>query len=89
MMYPVISLIFLAALQARLSICAPTGSSALLYLSQFGYLGGSTRSVGNSSALQDGRVLRKAIEDFQSFAGIPVTGTYLINVFNRQITMVV
>jgi matrix metalloproteinase-14 (membrane-inserted) len=70
----VISLIFLAVLQARLSICAPTGSSALLYLSQFGYLGGSTRSVGNSSALQDGRVLRKAIEDFQSFAGIPVTG---------------
>nr|KAH0807399.1 hypothetical protein GEV33_015392 [Tenebrio molitor] len=46
----------------------------MLYLSQFGYLGGSTRSVGNSSALQDGRVLRKAIEDFQSFAGIPVTG---------------
>lgn len=44
-----------------------------LYLSQYGYLGGSTRSL-NSSALQDERVLRKAIEDFQSFAGLEVTG---------------
>ncbi|XP_044266341.1 matrix metalloproteinase-19-like isoform X2 [Tribolium madens] len=72
MRHTVISFTLLTVL-LQLSKSAPSGSSALLYLSQYGYLGGSTRSL-NSSALTDERVLRKAVEEFQSFAGLDVTG---------------
>lgn len=44
-----------------------------LYLSQYGYLG-SVR--GNSSQLLDESSYKKAIEDFQAFAGLDVTGKY-------------
>ncbi|XP_060516534.1 matrix metalloproteinase-14 isoform X3 [Cylas formicarius] len=63
---------------------APSDSSALyrieghveevlgkLYLSQYGYLG---PVKGNSGQLLDENHYRKAIEDFQSFAGLEVTG---------------
>lgn len=50
---------------------APSNSNALLYLSQYGYL---SPSRGNSSQLLDERSYKKAIEDFQAFAGLDVTG---------------
>ncbi|KAG5893486.1 hypothetical protein JTB14_010537 [Gonioctena quinquepunctata] len=50
---------------------APSDNNALLYLSQFGYL---APSKGNSSHLMDERTYKKAIEDFQAFAGLDVTG---------------
>ncbi|XP_048518550.1 matrix metalloproteinase-14 isoform X4 [Dendroctonus ponderosae] len=50
---------------------APGGSSAMLYLSQYGYLG---PVKANSSQLLDESSFRKAVEDFQSFAGLTVTG---------------
>ncbi|CAH1280556.1 unnamed protein product [Diabrotica balteata] len=55
----------------KYSYTAPSDSNALLYLSQFGYLA-PTR--GNSSQLLDERTYTKAIEEFQSFAGLNVTG---------------
>lgn len=42
-----------------------------LYLSQYGYLG---PIKPNSSQLMDESSFRKAVEDFQSFAGLEVTG---------------
>ncbi|XP_076254161.1 matrix metalloproteinase 1 isoform X12 [Rhynchophorus ferrugineus] len=42
-----------------------------LYLSQYGYFG---PLKANSSQLVDENTYKKAIEEFQSFAGIPVTG---------------
>lgn len=45
-----------------------------LYLSQYGYLGISPSKVANSSNLIDGRVLNSAVAEFQSFAGLDVTG---------------
>ncbi|CAH1183597.1 unnamed protein product, partial [Phaedon cochleariae] len=45
--------------------------SLQLYLSQYGYL---APSRGNSSHLTDERSYKKAIEDFQSFAGLQITG---------------
>lgn len=52
-----------------------------LYLSQYGYL---SPSRGNSSQLLDERSYKKAIEDFQAFAGLDVTGKdlflYLVSV---------
>lgn len=51
---------------------APSDSSALIYLSQYGYLTASRQ--GNSSQLLDENSYRRAIEDFQSFAGLDVTG---------------
>ncbi|XP_057652121.1 matrix metalloproteinase-14-like isoform X2 [Diorhabda carinulata] len=50
---------------------APSDSNALLYLSQYGYL---APSRGNSSQILDERSFTKAIEDFQAFAGLDVTG---------------
>ncbi|XP_066258819.1 matrix metalloproteinase-14 isoform X11 [Euwallacea similis] len=50
---------------------APGGSSAMLYLSQYGYLG---PIKANSSQLLDESSFKKAVEDFQSFAGLEVTG---------------
>ncbi|XP_028129859.1 matrix metalloproteinase-14 isoform X2 [Diabrotica virgifera virgifera] len=50
---------------------APSDSNALLYLSQFGYL---SPTRGNSSQLLDERTYTKAIEEFQAFAGLNVTG---------------
>lgn len=44
-----------------------------LYLSQYGYLG---PTKGNSSQLLDESSYRKAIEDFQAFAGLDVTGKF-------------
>ncbi|ENN73021.1 hypothetical protein YQE_10356, partial [Dendroctonus ponderosae] len=43
----------------------------MLYLSQYGYLG---PVKANSSQLLDESSFRKAVEDFQSFAGLTVTG---------------
>lgn len=45
-----------------------------LYLSQYGYLGISPSKVANSSTLIDGRVLNSAVAEFQSFAGLDITG---------------
>lgn len=47
-----------------------------LYLSQYGYLGISPSKLLNSSSsnLIDGRVLTNAVSEFQSFAGLDVTG---------------
>ncbi|CAH1130895.1 unnamed protein product [Ceutorhynchus assimilis] len=50
---------------------ATGGNSAMLYLSQYGYLG---PVKANSSQLLDESSFRKAVEDFQSFAGLDVTG---------------
>ncbi|XP_025830615.1 matrix metalloproteinase-14 isoform X3 [Agrilus planipennis] len=60
----------------RITECASLGSetSALFYLSQYGYLDPGVRNTGNSSNLIDGRVINKAIAEFQSFAGLDVTG---------------
>ncbi|XP_072388880.1 stromelysin-3 isoform X3 [Diabrotica undecimpunctata] len=55
----------------KYSYTAPSDSNALLYLSQFGYL---SPTRGNSSQLLDERTYTKAIEEFQSFAGLNVTG---------------
>ncbi|CAH1984950.1 unnamed protein product [Acanthoscelides obtectus] len=45
--------------------------NALLYLSQYGYIAPTRK---NSSKLVDESSYRKAIEDFQAFAGLKVTG---------------
>lgn len=50
-----------------------------LYLSQYGYLGISPTKLVNSSNLIDGRVLSTAVADFQSFAGIDITGKAIIS----------
>ncbi|KAL1513726.1 hypothetical protein ABEB36_003098 [Hypothenemus hampei] len=50
---------------------AEGASNALLYLSQYGYLG---PVKANSSQLLEESSFRKAIEDFQGFAGLVVTG---------------
>lgn len=48
-----------------------------MYLSQYGYLGPAR---ANSSQLMDENSYKRAIEDFQSFAGIEVTGKYELNI---------
>lgn len=45
-----------------------------IYLSQFGYLPASARNPSNGGLL-DSNTWAKAVMDFQSFAGINVTGT--------------
>ncbi|CAG9863528.1 unnamed protein product [Phyllotreta striolata] len=55
----------------KLAKTAPSDSNALLYLSQYGYLG---PAKGNSSRILDERSYKKAIEDFQAFAGLNITG---------------
>ncbi|KAF5304494.1 hypothetical protein FQA39_LY09690 [Lamprigera yunnana] len=49
-------------------------NSALYYLSQYGYLGANTKNIFNSSNLIDGRDFNNAVAEFQSFAGLDVTG---------------
>lgn len=64
----------LAAFLSFLEVVSPApsgGSGALLYLSQYGYLG---PVKANSSQLLDESSFRKAVEDFQTFAGLEVTG---------------
>uniref|UniRef100_A0A7G3AQ15 Putative matrix metalloproteinase-19 isoform x1 n=1 Tax=Lutzomyia longipalpis TaxID=7200 RepID=A0A7G3AQ15_LUTLO len=48
-------------------------SQAEIYLSQFGYLPASARNPSNGGLLQE-ETWTKAIQDFQGFAGINVTG---------------
>ncbi|XP_018571216.1 matrix metalloproteinase-14 isoform X2 [Anoplophora glabripennis] len=71
-MHPVtVSVFSILLCLLRCANSAPSDSSALIYLSQYGYI---SASRGNSSQLLDERSYKKAIEDFQSFAGIDVTG---------------
>ncbi|XP_055920666.1 matrix metalloproteinase-14 isoform X4 [Eupeodes corollae] len=50
-----------------------TTSQAAIYLSQFGYLPATARNPANG-ALLDSNIWTKAIQDFQGFAGVNVTG---------------
>lgn len=52
-------------------VVTPAANNAMLYLSQYGYLGPIKT---NSSQLLDENAFKKAVEDFQSFAGLSVTG---------------
>lgn len=54
--------------------CAPSAQGALLYLSQYGYLGPININKNSSGALIDERSFRKGIEEFQMFAGLAITG---------------
>ncbi|XP_022914436.2 matrix metalloproteinase-14 isoform X2 [Onthophagus taurus] len=55
------------------SKAASLGSNeVMVYLSQYGYV--SSGNLMNSSRLLDGSILKQAIEEFQSFAGLAVTG---------------
>ncbi|KAK9704416.1 Hemopexin [Popillia japonica] len=47
-------------------------TQVMLYLSRFGYLPGS--NLMNSSRLMDSSSMKSAIEEFQSFAGLAITG---------------
>ncbi|XP_050302465.1 matrix metalloproteinase-14 isoform X2 [Anthonomus grandis grandis] len=62
---------FVCFLALFVGIDAAEGNSAMLYLSQFGYLG---PVKANSSQLLDESSFKKAVEDFQNFAGLDVTG---------------
>ncbi|XP_044752537.1 matrix metalloproteinase-14 isoform X2 [Coccinella septempunctata] len=53
---------------------APSTQGALLYLSQYGYLGATHINKNNSGALVDEKTFQKGIEDFQMFAGLDITG---------------
>ncbi|CAH1984953.1 unnamed protein product [Acanthoscelides obtectus] len=52
-------------------VVSEADQDALLYLSQYGYIAPTRK---NSSKLVDESSYRKAIEDFQAFAGLKVTG---------------
>ncbi|XP_022903605.2 matrix metalloproteinase-14-like isoform X1 [Onthophagus taurus] len=55
------------------SKAASLGSNDVMgYLSQYGYV--SKGNLMNSSRLLNQSILKRAIEEFQSFAGLPVTG---------------
>ncbi|XP_017838083.1 matrix metalloproteinase-14 isoform X2 [Drosophila busckii] len=63
----------LSILAAVQSAPVSTTSQAEIYLSQFGYLPASARNPA-SSGLQDKHTWVSAIEEFQNFAGLNVTG---------------
>lgn len=73
-MGPSIVTLVLVTICQLVKSAAVGSNSALYYLSQYGYLGANTRNIFNSSNLIDGRVLNNAIAEFQSFAGLDVTG---------------
>ncbi|XP_077295202.1 matrix metalloproteinase 1 [Arctopsyche grandis] len=73
----------LAVMRVALILCLPymvnsapvtTDTQAMMYLSQFGYLNPNVRNP-SSGALMDADALVKAISEFQSFAGVNVTGS--------------
>ncbi|XP_064541521.1 matrix metalloproteinase-14 isoform X2 [Drosophila montana] len=64
---------FLAILVAAQSAPVSTTTQAEIYLSQFGYLPASARNPANSG-LQDKHTWVSAIQEFQSFAGLNITG---------------
>ncbi|XP_049307228.1 matrix metalloproteinase-14 isoform X1 [Bactrocera dorsalis] len=69
--------IVLVTLVALIGIVSPnpvqTTTQAEIYLSQFGYLPASARNPANGGLL-DATTWTKAVQDFQSFAGLNVTG---------------
>lgn len=70
--------VFLVTILAIFTVvnCGPvvsTSSQAEIYLSQFGYLPASSRNP-SAGRLLDANTWNKAVEDFQSFAGLNVTG---------------
>ncbi|XP_075169786.1 matrix metalloproteinase 1 isoform X2 [Haematobia irritans] len=65
--------IFLTVLATVHSGPVSTTTQAEIYLSQFGYLPASARNPANGGLL-DASTWIKAVQDFQSFAGLNVTG---------------
>ncbi|KAH8413605.1 hypothetical protein KR222_001617 [Zaprionus bogoriensis] len=63
----------LSILAAAQSAPVSTTTQAEIYLSQFGYLPASARNPANSG-LQDKQTWVSAIQEFQSFAGLNITG---------------
>lgn len=51
-----------------------------MYLSQFGYLSPTVRNPQSGHIVSED-TLTKAIQEFQSFAGLNVTGESVLNVF--------
>jgi hypothetical protein len=51
-----------------------------IYLSQFGYLNPQVRNP-NSGTLMEADALKKAIVEFQAFAGLNITGDHLRDSF--------
>lgn len=68
----VISIVLVSSFVHNVQAAPINDNSALLYLSQFGYI---PKSRFNSSAIVDHDKFSSAIADFQSFAGLNVTGS--------------